>query len=397
MNCQSCGSEELEEFLDLHDQPICNRFVSMRTFLKEYPLRVAFCHKCHLVQLVDFPPSQEIWNEDYSYLTGTTPEAREYFDITAYSLVRRFELRNGDLVVDIGSNDGTFLSFMKSHGLNVLGIDASPLAAREAHGRGVPTILKRIEDMDMNELVSEYGRPKLVTAFNVLAHTDDPHGFLSKVRQLNTNFVTQSHYLPNMVKWTEYDTIYHEHLRYYTLDSLRTLLEAHDLGVQDMDEVEYYGGSFMITARPGESAQYFWKDLTEKPYREIETYRRFASRVNRHAKGLVELLGSLKMQKQKIIGAGAPMKCSTLLNYCGIGTDYLDYIVERNVKKIGTFVPKSQVPVFPYDQIKENPPDYVLILAWNAARSIMQILRESYDFKGRFIVPIPEPRIIESR
>ncbi len=153
----------------------------------------------------------------------------------------------------------------------------------------------------------------------------------------------------------------------------------------------------MIAARPGPSARYFWKDLTEKPYGEIETYRRFASRVNRHAKGLVDLLSSLKMQKKRIIGAGAPMKCSTLLNYCGIGTDHLDYIVERNLKKVGTFVPKVEIPVVSYDRIGESPPDYVLILAWNAARSIMQILKEDYAFKGRFIVPIPEPRIIDGR
>ncbi len=397
MDCQSCRSSYLEEFLNLNDQPICNRFLPTRTTLKEYPLKVAFCHKCHLVQLVDYPPSEEIWNEDYSYLTGTTPEASEYFDVTAYSLVRRFGLKPGDLVLDIGSNDGTFLSFMKNHGLKVLGIDSSPLAAKEAEHRGVPTLQRRLEDLNMNDFVNEYGRPRLVTAFNVLAHTDSPHEFLSRVRELETRFVTQSHYLPNMVKWTEYDTIYHEHLRYYTLDSLRTLLEAHDLGVQDMDEVEYYGGSFMLTARPGESAHYFWKDITEKPYQEIETYRRFASRANRHAKGLVDLLASLKMQGKRIIGAGAPMKCSTLLNYCGIDTHYLDYIVERNVKKIGTFVPKVQIPVVSYDEIRDRPPDYVLVLAWNAARSIMQILRESYAYKGRFIVPIPEPRIIESR
>ncbi len=394
MKCQSCDSDELEEFLDLGDQPICNRFLSTRTSLKEYPLAVAFCHKCHLAQLVRFPPSEEIWNEDYSYLTGTTPEASEYFDIAAYSLIRKLGLQQGDLVLDVGSNDGTFLSFMKTHGLNVLGVDSSPVAVKEAQTRGVPTLLKRLEDIDMGDLVKEYGKPKLVTAFNVLAHTDRPHEFLSKIRDLDTIFVTQSHYLPNMVKWTEYDTIYHEHLRYYTLDSIRTLLQGHDLGVQDMDEVEYYGGSFMITARPGKSANYFWKDYTEKPYREIEAYRRFAARVHRHARFLVELLTSLKMQKHRVIGAGAPMKCSTLLNFCGIGTDLLDYVVERNRKKVGTFVPKAQIPVLSYDTIRDKPPDYVLILAWNAARSIMQILRENYAYKGRFIVPIPEPRII---
>ncbi len=394
MKCQSCDSDELEEFLDLGDQPICNRFLSTKTDLQEYPLKVAFCHKCHLVQLVHFPPSKEVWNLDYSYLTGTTPEASEYFDVTAYSLVRKFGLKQGDLVLDIGSNDGTFLSFIKNHGLNVLGVDSSPVAAKEALNRGVPTLLDRFEEVDMDNLVDKYGKPKLVTAFNVLAHTDKPHEFLTKVRALDTNFVTQNHYLPNMVRWTEYDTIYHEHLRYYTLDSLRTLLQAHDLGVQDMDEVEYYGGSFVITAKPGRSAHYFWKDYTEKPYGEIEPYRRFASRVQRHARFLVSLLASLKVQKQRIIGAGAPMKCSTLLNFCGIGTEYLDYIVERNRKKVGTFVPKAQVPIVSYDAIREEPPDYVLILAWNAARSIMEILRKDYGYKGRFIVPIPEPRII---
>ncbi len=394
MRCQSCDSSEIEEFLDLGDQPICNRFLSEKRSLKEYPLKVAFCHKCHLTQLIEFPPSKEIWNADYSYLTGTTPEASEYFDLAAYGLVRRLGLKPGDLVLDVGSNDGTFLSFMKTHGLRVLGVDSSPLAVKEAKVRGIPTLHERWEDIDMSDLTKEYGKPKLVTAFNVLAHTDRIHEFLSKVRELDTLFVTQSHYLPNMVKWTEYDTIYHEHLRYYTLDSIRALLGAHDLGVQDMDEVEYYGGSFMITAKPGKSANYFWKDYTEKPYREIEIYRRFAARAQRHARNLAGLLSSLKMQRHRVIGAGAPMKCSTLLNFCGVGTDLLEYIVERNPKKVGTFVPKAQIPVLSYDTINGQPPDYVLILAWNAARSIMQILRETYGYKGHFIVPIPEPRII---
>ncbi len=394
MKCQSCASERVEEFLDLGDQPICNRFLSTKTHLQEYPLKVGFCHDCHLVQLTEAPPSNEIWNDQYSYLTGTTPEAREYFDIAAYTLIRKLGLKQNDLVLDIGSNDGTFLSFMKAQGLKTLGVDPSPVAVKEALNRSVPTILNRFEDISVDELVAKYGKPRLVTAFNVLAHTDRPHEFLTKIRELNTNFVTQSHYLPNMIKWTEYDTIYHEHLRYYTLDSLRTLLQSHDLGVHDMDEVEYYGGSFMITAKPGKSANYFWKDYVEKPYREIETYRRFASRVERHSRFLVSLLKSIKMQKKKIIGAGAPMKCATLLNFCGIGTEFLDYIIERNKLKAGTFVPKAQIPVVSYDAIKEQPPDYVLILAWNAARSIMGILREEYGFKGSFIVPIPEPRII---
>lgn len=150
----------------------------------------------------------------------------------------------------------------------------------------------------------------------------------------------------------------------------------------------------MLTAKPGKSANYFWKDYVEKRFREVEVYRRFAARVARHSEFLVGLLKSLKMQGRRIIGAGAPMKCSTLLNYCGIGTEYLDYIVERNKMKVGTFVPKVQIPVASYDAIKERPPDYVLILAWNAARSIMEILKEEHGYKGHFIVPIPEPRII---
>jgi SAM-dependent methyltransferase len=343
---------------------------------------------------VDAPSFSEIFNSEYNYLTGSTPEAQDYFDLMAYKLIRTFRLQPGDLVLDIGSNDGTFLQYFRQHGLDVLGIEPSKQPALEAQQRGVPTIIGKFEDV-----WHEISRPvSLITAFNVLAHTDTIHEFLDTVSSLNAPFVCQNHYLPRMVEWCEYDTVYHEHARYYTLSSLRNLLGKHGLEIADVDETEYYGGSIVAYTQPASqsrrSSSYFWKDYTEKPYRSIEAYRRFAKKVSEHREKLISLLESIKANGMKIAGAGAPMKASTLLNYCRIDGRFLDYVIERNPLKIGTYIPGVHLPVVRYQKIVEEPPDYILILAWNAARSIMRLLREA-GYAGRFMVPVPEPSVLD--
>ncbi len=384
MNCQSCGSEHLDTFLNLGNQPICNRFSKVPEDHPKYPLKVAFCPRCFLVQLAEYPSSEEVFNEQYSYLTGTTPEANDYFDTLAYVLTKRYGLTKDKMVLDIGGNDGTFLSRVKYHsGAKVLNVDPASTPTAKA---SVPTERRRFEDY-------KGPTPDLVTAFNVLAHADRIHELLEKIRSFECPLVAQNHYLLRLLEWKQYDTIYHEHLRYYSFRSFRQLLEMHDLGIQDVDEVEYYGGSFITHVLPGPSAGFFWKETFESKLTSSMTYHSWANTVNDMRDRLVRTLDEQRQRGLKIVGAGAPMKCSTLLNYCGIGPETIDCIAERNPLKIGTYVPGVNIPVVSYETAMKSKPDVVLILAWNATRSVISSLK-SLGFHGRFLIPIPEPMML---
>jgi len=403
LNCQLCGSRDsLFEILDLGHQPICNALLSSEALNEpeiHYPLKLYVCKNCYLVQLYDVVPASTVFCTGYNYLSGTTQALVRYFQSLSGKIVETFDVKPEETVCDIGSNDGTFLRFFKNRNAHVVGIEPTPLPAKIAIDNGIPTVQEFFTEEIGNRFVKDFGKAKVVTAMNVLAHTNKVHSFLEGVKSLmrqESVFVSQSHYLPALIEQLEYDTIYHEHLRYYTLTTLRRLFQMHGLHVFDAEINDIYGGSILTycsikNIEPNKHAKEILSSETK--YQKLETYIEFANLVRKSARGLGKLLLNLKDQGKRIVGIGAPMKSSTLLNYCHTGADIIDYLTEVNPLKVGKYSPGVHIPIFNESILFQAQPDYALILSWNVANDIITELRKK-DYSGSFIIPIPEPRII---
>jgi hypothetical protein len=403
--CQVCGSLDLKEVLNLGLQPLCNEFKLLSQLNSPetyYPLSLVYCADCETVQLSYIIPTKQVFGEQYTYLTGSTRAVVDYFNDLAAQLIQRFSLVKGDVVVDIGSNDGTFLNAFKCFGVDVLGVEGSPkpVAFAEANGiKTIPSFFGKGISESVKEEVSNLNRVKLVTAMNVIAHTDNINEFLDEVKLMmspETVFVTQSHYLISLLGNLEFDTIYHEHLRYYSLKSLINLFTMHGFTVFDAEVVDVYGGSIVVYAslNDGEPVTDRFLSLL-KDENEADILERFRETKNAILRNKAELLNRLyryKEQGKHIIGVGAPMKSSTFLNFYGITPDLIDYLTEVNPLKIGTLSPGVHIPVVDEAIVFCEQPDYALILSWNIANQIMKSYRQK-GYKGEFIVPIPKLRI----
>lgn len=404
LTCQLClSSDSLAEVLDLGHQPICNAVLSKETLNApeiNYPLKLYVCKKCYLVQLIDVVSARTVFCIDYNYLSSTTPALVRYFQALAGKIVDTFAVKQNEIVCDIGSNDGTFLRFFKDKKVNVIGVEPTPVPAQIATNNGVLTIQEFFKEEIGDRLVSNYGKMRVVTAMNVLAHNNDVHSFLEGVKKLmgpDSVFVSQSHYLPALVERLEYDTIYHEHLRYYTLATLKKLFDMHGFHVFHAEINDIYGGSILTYCSisdmaPGKNVAEILNSETK--YEKLETYIEFAKLVRKNARVLVRMLSDLKDEGKCIVGVGAPMKASTLLNYCHIGPDILDYLSEVNPLKIGKYTPGVHIPIVDETSLMDSQPDYALILSWNVSKDIMMKLRQK-GYTGKFIIPIPKPSIID--
>ena len=390
--------------LSLGNQPICNKFLEDRASFSDerlYPLDLFFCRNCTLVQLGSVPPSEVTFGKGYNYLTGATAEAVRYFHDMALKLADRFSLGSGDYVLDIGSNDGTFLKGFHGTGVKVVGVEPSPYPSALARREGISTVQKRLEDSVDEILAQTRGQLRLITAFNVIAHTDTIHQFLDVVSHLMERndciFVSQSHYLPRLIEACAYDTIYHEHARYYTIGSLGYLLRRHGLTMFDAEESLYYGGSIIAYASNRdvpETKELASLKASELSFRDLRLYPEFALRVEENKRKLRKLLFHLRSNGKRIAGIGAPMKSSTLLNYCGIDSNLVDYLTEVNPLKVGSYSPGTHIKVLSEEVLFKDAPEVALILSWNVADGIIERLRRK-GYRGQFVIPIPEPRVID--
>lgn len=402
--CQACRVDSLVEFLDLGDQPICNKFLDNPAEFDDetyYPLKVAYCPTCHLVQLTEVPPLEVVFGEDFNYLSSATATHVEHFETLAESIISTLDITRDDYVVDIGSNDGTFLNFFANSGADILGIEPAQKPAALANEAGIKTINDRFEDSLARVRQVAGSELRLVTAMNVLAHTDDIHSFLDGVETVlsanpRAHFISQSHYLPELIENCEYDTIYHEHARYFSLTSMKNLFEMYDLTIYHVERSSYYGGSVIVYATHADNQPQVRNSVRkmlgrEQKYKSLETYERFARNVEENREKLLDLLDGLITEGNELVGVGAPMKSSTLLNYCGIGVNYLQYITEVNPLKIGTYTPGTHIEVVDERRIFTDEPDVAVILSWNVSDSIISSLREK-GYTGSFVIPIPEPK-----
>ncbi len=403
-NCQVCNNPNLESILFLGYLPSVNQMYPIGSRPKEqpsYPAELLHCTKCHLVQLGLIVDPKIIFPKEYPYTSGTTKILRDNFAELSLEAKKILDLKSDDLVIDIGSNDGTLLNNFKDD-VRVLGITPEEIG-QLAIEKGIPTILDYFTSRTVKKVKKKYGKAKLVTAANVFAHIEDVSVVLENILNLlkpDGVFISESHYLYSLIKFVQYDTIYHEHLRYYSLASLKYILNMHGLEVFHAKQIPTHGGSIRVyAARKG---LYPVKDSVnkllqkEKPYvTNKKSLLKFKENVVLSKLELHSLLWDLKRKGKKIYGISAPSRASTLINYVGLDDDIIDCILEiKGSYKIGNYIPGTLIPIVEESSLFEQQPDYALLLSWHIAKELMPKLKQK-GFKGDFIVPLPRPLIIK--
>ena len=405
--CQVCNSKRLDSVLFVGFIPPVNTMPVVGSIPVEevaYPLEMLRCCNCGLVQISLEVAPEVLFPESYPYLSGSTRILRSNFADLLVESEGLLKLTKDKLVIDIGSNDGTLLSNFQEAGYPVLGIEPSQ-AADVAMSRGINTLKTYFNRDIAREVADKRGKAQLITAANVFAHICDIHSVVDGIVELlgeNGVFVSESHYLLDLVETLQYDTIYHEHLRYYSLASLQHLLNAHDLEVFHIKRIPTHGGSIRVySARKGKckikesvKEQLAVEDLCGLT--DGSALKDFRQRVIRSKIELYELLAPLKRTGARIFGIGAPSRASTLINYVGIDDGILDAIVEvPSSHKLNKYLPGTRIPVLEESLLLKEQPDYALLLSWHIAEELAVNLRKS-GYKGKFITPLPEPCILST-
>lgn len=368
-----------------------------------YPLELCRCETCGLVQINYAVDPEELFYDGYPYMTGITTALKSNFDAMAARLIQEMQIDRGSLVVDIGSNDGTILEGFKARGMRVLGVEPTGIADI-ANAKGIPTIRAFFGEEVAAKVRQDYGAPSLVTAANVFAHVADLGPCIRGIYDLLADegtFISESHYLLDLVDTLQYDTIYHEHLRYYSLMPLMDMMERYGFTVTDAERIPNHGGSIRVYAQKnrGQQASDRLRTLLKQEevfgLRHSSLYAGFRERVRQSKWKLMRLLSDLKMKGHRICGLGCPGRSSTIMNYCGIGPDLLDYIGEQpGSLKIGLFTPGTHVPVVDEQRLIDEQPDYALVLAWHLGDSVPKKLRQK-GLRSKFILPLPDPVVVE--
>lgn len=399
--CRICGGSKLFLFLDLGVMPIPNGFLKKEELRKKenyYPLKTYVCEDCWLVQLTHIVPPSEMF-KNYLYIPSTSKTMLSHFKTLANETIPTYSLTDRDLVIDIGSNDGTLLGFFKEQGIGVLGIDPASNLAQVARMKGIDTLDEFFTIKLAREIAKKRGKAMIITATNVVAHIDDIHELIKGVKLLlekNGVFIMEFPYLVDLIAKNEFDTIYHEHLSYFSLLPLVKLFAMHKMKIIDLKRTPVHGGSIMIYVSKNDSKSKqssIVKEYTQQEkYKKLNnrsTYVQFAERVKKIKSELINYLTDLKKQNKKIVGYGASAKGNVLLNYCGIDTKFLDCIVDSIPYKQGHYTPGTHIPIYPEPWLVKNMPDYALLLAWNFADEILQKQVEYREKGGQFIITIP--------
>lgn len=402
-NCQICNNSNLKSVLFLGYLPPVNQLHPIGSRPKEqpsYPAELLYCPKCHLVQLGLVVDPQVIFPKEYPYTSGTTKVLRDNFADLGEEVRKIIGLHVDDLVVDIGSNDGTLLSNFVPYA-KVLGITPEDIG-KLAIERNIPTILDYFRPEVVDKIKKKYGKAKIVTAANVFAHIEDVNGVLDNIISLlkaDGVFISESHYLYPLIKTVQYDTIYHEHLRYYSLTSLNYLLNKHGLEIFHAKLIPSHGGSIRVySAKRGlyrKNKSVFEILAKEKDLvTSMNSLLEFKDRVVLSKLGLLSLLFEIKKKGKTIFGISAPSRASTLINYLGLDQDILDCVVEiKGSYKIGKYIPGTKIPILEESILFKDQPDYALLLSWHIAEELIPKLKQR-GFKGKFIIPLPKPRVI---
>jgi hypothetical protein len=406
LECQICASKNMRSLLFLGYVPPVNTMPAVGARAVEeltFPLEMFRCEECGLAQIGLEVSPEVLFPYSYPYLSGTTKILRENFADLYREASQKLGLRASDLVVDIGSNDGSLLINFKEAGHPVLGIDPSR-AAEVARQRGIETLVDYFGATLARKVRAERGPAKVVTAANVFAHIGDVHGVTDGICELLADdgvFISESHYLLDLIDTLQYDTIYHEHLRYYALGSLEGLLGRHGLEVFHVKRIPTHGGSIRVyAARAG--ARTIDPSVAALRAREREAgiadgsaMVAFRERVAQSKLALYALIAGLRKPGKRIYGIGAPSRASTLINYVGLDSNIVDAVMEvSGSHKLDKYVPGTLIPVLDEARLFADQPEYALLLSWHIADELVPILRKK-GYRGSFIVPLPEPRVIQ--
>lgn len=406
--CLFCGTPLRHTLVDLGTSPLCESYVPADRFEHAepfYPLHAYVCESCFLVQLKQFVSAESIFSE-YAYFSSYATSWVEHMRRYAEEISARLSLGKESLVVEVASNDGYLLQHFLARGIPCLGIEPAANVARVAVEKGIPTLVRFFGAAVARELAAEGKQADLLCGANVLAQVPELNDFVEGLRILlkpRGVITVEFPHLVRLMAENQFDTIYHEHFSYFSLVTAQAIFAAHELTVFDVEELPTHGGSLRIYARHAADGSRPVTDRLRALRRQeeelgllgLEAYARFAEQVRETKRKLLELLIGLKRAGKTIAGYGAPGKGNTLLNYCGIRTDFLDFTVDRNTYKQGKFLPGTRIPILAPEHLREARPDYVLILPWNFKDEIMEQISYVRSWGARFILPIPEPRILE--
>ncbi len=403
--CQICGSIELLQILNLGHHAPCDSLLwpnQLREMERTYPLNLVRCTECGLVQIDYAVAAEELFFADYPYRSGITSTLVGNLRSTGPTIMQRFKVEKGGLAIDIGSNDGTLLSGFKDAGMSVLGIEPTNIS-KIANENGLETIQKFFSETVAKQIVTERGNAQIVTAANMFAHVSKLGSLIRGVEALLDTgglFVTESHYLMDLIDTVQYDTIYHEHLKYYSMRSIVRLFSYYDFTVVDVDRIANYGGSIRVYAMKGkghpvkQSIVDLLAEEDSKGLHEMPVYDEFVKRVKQSKINLQQLIVEAQITGKKIVGIGSPGRAATLLNYCRIDTDSMSYIAEQSSSlKLGLFMPGVHTPIVDEKLMLEEQPEYALILSWHYWEPIVKKLREK-GLKSKIIIPLPDVRIL---
>ncbi|MDD5016356.1 MAG: class I SAM-dependent methyltransferase [Atribacterota bacterium] len=407
-NCRLCGMVLKKPFLSLGNSPLANSYLTktqlgmMEPF---YPLDVYICEHCFLVQIDECETAQNIFTSEYAYFSSYSDSWLQHSKLYVDMMIKRFGFNKESFVVEIASNDGYLLQYFKEHDVPTLGVEPARNAAEVAIEKGIQTDVSFFNTLYASEMREKSRLADLIIGNNVLAHNPNINDFVKGlgIALKPSGIITMEiPHLLRLIEHNQFDTIYHEHYSYFSFHAVKKLFELHNLEIFDVEELSTHGGSLRVyvknnhdqSKRISPGVNEILQSEKNFGLLDMNTYHEFDERIKSTKRNLLSFLIEAKKSGKRIVGYGAPAKGNTLLNYCGIRADFLDYTVDRSLQKQNKFLPGTHIPIKHPDRIKEDKPDYVLILPWNIKEEIMGQLSFISEWGGRFVIPIPKVLVI---
>lgn len=405
-NCRFCSTNLENTFADLGMSPLSNAFIEKNKADKKeefYPLKVYVCKECFLVQIPEYSSPEEIFKE-YAYFSSYSDSWLEHASKYTDMMVNRFGFDKSSLVVELGSNDGYMLQYFQKKNIPVLGVEPAENVSEVAVEKGIPTLVEFFNTKTANEMKEEGKMADLLMGINFLAQIPDLNDFVKGMKTVlkpNGVITVEFPHLLQLMENNQFDTIYHEHFSYFSFLTIEKIFEEHGLSMFDVEELPTHGGSLRVYAKHSENMTHrvsknvegLKKKETKEGMDRLETYQCFNEKVKKTKRNILKFLVAEKDKGKTVVGYGAPAKGNTLLNYCGIGTDFMDFTVDRNPYKQETLSPGSRIPVFAPAKIWETKPDYVVIMPWNLRDEIAEQMHDIRDWGGKFVTFIPNVEV----
>tara|TARA_E500000331_G_scaffold333964_1_gene358677 strand:- start:656 stop:1891 length:1236 start_codon:yes stop_codon:yes gene_type:complete len=409
MNCRFCNNPVEEIFLDLGMSPLANsnlKSSELNNVESFYPLCSYFCSNCYLVQLDEFEQPENIFS-NYDYYSSFSETWNNHIESFVNSAISRFNLSQENQIIEIASNDGYLLKHFKKKNFPILGIEPATNIANDAESSGIPTLNKFFGTQTAKELSSSGKKANILIAFNVLPHVPNLNDFVEGLKILldsNGLLIIQfSAYLMNLIEQNEFDMIYHEHFSYFSLHTLQKIFSSFGLQIFDVEKVSVHGGSLRLFIKHENNSDFILTTNVDKllaaekqfGLTDSSIYNKYSEQISIVKQNIWKFFISAKQENKKIVCYGAPAKGNTLLNFCGVGKDFVEYTVDKNPHKQNSFLPGTHIPIYSPEKIRSTKPDYVLILPWNLKDEIVKQMSFIRDWNGKFVVLIPEIEIID--